>query len=85
MLSLGKVYTLAVSDIIGAIAGIALVVGIYWYYGRKVLRWFISAAGIKRQRKYQQDMDMVNQVDMDDFAVWLKEKLKEEKRKDKDS
>jgi hypothetical protein len=71
------------TDIIGAIAGIALVVGIYWYYGRKVLRWFISATGIQRHRKYQQDMDVVSQVDTDDFAVWLKEKLKEEDKKDK--
>jgi hypothetical protein len=73
------------TEVIGAIVGIGLVVGIYWYYGRKVLYWVNSALGVKRFRKYQQDMDAVSQVDMDDFAVWLKEKLKEEDGKDKDS
>ena len=77
-------------DIVGGIAGLLLVIGIYIYWGRKVLAFIkalLFAKNIKKHIEVQQVQKMISEMSEEELKRYKKyakariEKEQEEKRK----
>ena len=71
-------------EIIGGIAAIVLVVGIYIYYGRKVLNFI---RGVKSNKHFKESVelqrlqditDSMTEEDWKNYGAWMKRKIEEE-------
>ena len=73
-------------DIVGAIAGIILVIGLYVYYGRMALefvRKFTLPRRVRKQielQQLQQILDSLSEEELKGYAEFVKEKIEKEKK-----
>ena len=68
-------------DIVGGIAGLLLVIGLYIYWGRKVFNFIRRQIGIRQFIKHQEIQRAVASMTEEDWkncGAWMKEKIEQE-------
>ena len=74
-------------DIVGGIAGLLLVIGLYIYWGRKVFNFIRRQIGLRqflKHQKIQKTVDSMTEEDWKKYGAWMKDKIEkdeEDKRK----
>ena len=68
-------------EIIGGIAVIIVVIGIYVYYGRMVFNFIRRQIGIRqflKHQKIQKAVDSMTEEDWKNYGTWMKNKIEKD-------
>jgi hypothetical protein len=69
------------SEIIGGIAVIIVVIGIYVYYGRMVFNFVRRQIGTRqflKHQKIQKAVDSMTEEDLKKYGAWMKDKIEKD-------